>query len=102
MPSTTGGLLSFIIIYVTIMFGTLRFKHMIEKHNPTINAHIDYDSFHSNDHYAANQKNNFNLAFSLEHFFEQRTLNDTSKIKFFAYLLKADHSKRSSVELPIY
>ena len=35
-----GALMSFVIMFLTIMFGILKLQHLIEKKNPTINTNI--------------------------------------------------------------
>ena len=48
VKTMTGGITSFLIIYITFLYATLKFTHLISKHNPSVNSYLrqnalDYD-----------------------------------------------------------
>lgn len=34
LRTAAGGLISFVILYVSLMFASLKFMHLLQKHNP--------------------------------------------------------------------
>ena len=42
VPTSIGGCVTFFTLAVTFLFATLKFQHLILRHNPTINTHIEY------------------------------------------------------------
>ena len=44
-----GGCLSMVLIFTVIMFATLKFQHLLMKHNPTLNVFEDRDALDVTD-----------------------------------------------------
>ena len=37
LTTMTGGIITFAILYVTFLYATLKFTHLMSKHNPSVN-----------------------------------------------------------------
>ena len=44
-----GGIISFIICYVTMLFAALKLSHLISKHNPQINTFVNPNAYNYDD-----------------------------------------------------
>ena len=63
-----GSMVSLLLIYVVIMFGTLKLTHLLSHHGPTINTFMQKNAFTSEDIYNS-VENDFMVAVTLEDYY---------------------------------
>ena len=63
-----GSIVSIVIIYIVIMFGSLKFAHLLSHHGPTINTYTQKNAFTSEDIFNS-EENDFMVAVTLEDYF---------------------------------
>lgn len=95
-----GGLLSLIILFITFLFGTLKFGHLVSHHNPIINQFKKENAIDSDFKYNLGT-NQFQLAFAFEDFLTGIPKNDPYYVKFFATVWTANDGERSFQEIPL-
>ena len=44
-----GGIITFFIFYVSILFATLKFTHLISKHNPQVTTFVNPNAYSYDD-----------------------------------------------------
>ena len=71
-----GGILTLLVAAVVLMYGFIRFEHMLSKYNPNINDYyVDLDEEQVGNFNEAN----FRFAFTIEDFYAPRELKDNEK-----------------------
>ena len=66
--SGLGFCCTLLVVTVTLMFGTLKMRHLIEGHNPNISYSEEHDKFETADDFLDVRNSNFSLAFYVEDF----------------------------------
>ena len=85
IPSYAGCLLSFAIACIMVVYASIKFSHLMTKHNPqistfTVEGAIDpEDKFNFRD-------NGLKFAFGIEGFIDQELKEDSRYVKYFARL----------------
>ena len=96
-----GGVTSIGMLYVTFIFFIARCVVFIERHNPTVNTYQRKDAF-ANDDKLLLGNDGFRLAFAVEHYFTQKSLQDPRYVKWFATLVVAIEGEQKEYELITY
>ena len=89
------------ILYLTLLFGCTKLVHLFERRNPTVNTYTRADAY-ANDEKLSLNDFNFMMAFTLESYFTQETLDDPRFTKWYAYLSVGKDSVRKPREVPVY
>ena len=93
-----GGITSIVMLYITTVFFIARFLHFIERQNPTVNTYQRKDAF-ANDDRLLLGNDGFRLAFAVENYFTQKSLQDPRYVKWFATLVIASDGEQKEYEL---
>ena len=85
-----------------LLFGLLKLKHLLSKHNPTINTIEQEDAFEDGEYFDT-AENDFNLAFALTRVTgNQRPISSERYIKWFARVRDETEERRKQWLLPTY
>lgn len=60
-----GGIVSSVIITVTILFALLKLQHLLSKHNPSVNAFEDKNAWGTGDVMMPGDSDDFMMAFAV-------------------------------------
>ena len=102
VPTFAGGLLSLVIIYISLMFAALKMLHLWSRHNPQVNTFVEKDAFGTEDvFYPA--KEGFMLAFTLQDYFSKQSKYDPKYLKWFAkYTIYKPDGTSQAREIPTH
>ena len=76
-----GGLFSIALYMVVLMYTTIKFSHLLTKHNPNISTYLKQDEMSETELYLNDY--NFRFAFSIENFLgEKKQKNDSRYVKY--------------------
>ena len=101
MTTNTGGVVSVMIIYVTLLFAILKFVNMLNKENPTVFSYFEPDAVDVD--YMFNMiDEDFMIAFSLEDYNTGETKMNTDYVKFYAMYSDMKDGKRGTTEVPLH
>ena len=81
--SGAGGCATFTIFFILLMFGTLKFVHLMSKANPNISIHLDKENFDLSYEYNLREEG-FMMAFALERADDETPLNEPRILKWVA------------------
>lgn len=78
--TSMGGIMTLIIVYVTFLYATLKFQHLVERNNPQVvqwkkNGVLQDEVFHSDE-------DNFMIAFAIEDFVTYDSKTDPRYLKW--------------------
>ena len=79
--------MSLIIFAITLAFASMKYNHMIERRNPTVN--INTAALESGSRITTDSED-FMLAFAAESYTTKQILNDQRYIRFYAMLRQYD------------
>ena len=94
-------MLSLAILYLTFLFACTKLVHLLERHNPTVNTYTRADSY-ANDEKLSLKDFSFMMAFTVENYFTQETLNDPRYTKWYAFLSVGKDSVVKPREVSVY
>lgn len=98
-----GGCLSIIIIYIMILFATLKMQHLLLKHNPSVNIFTERDAFDETHVWYYNDQVDFMMAFAATQLWEARNVkNDTAFVKWFAHYYIQKEGEWTYEEIPMH
>ena len=63
-----GGVMSLVVLYIIFLFSCIKFIHLVERNNPTVNTYMRKDAF-ANNQTLSLKDSNFMIAFALEDYF---------------------------------
>ena len=95
-----GSFLSIAIMYVTLIFAALKFMHLMQRHNPGVNAYVEYDAF--NDLTYNTAESDFVMAVSVEDYVTGEVKQDPRFVKWFAELYRVEDGVSESKEFPMH
>ena len=99
-----GGILSFLILYISVMFAAYKFAHLISRHNPQVNSYVNYNAFTFDDIFNAKDEG-FKMAFALERHISGEIIDDSKEdmryFKWFAQYNKYVDGERHMHEIPM-
>ena len=72
--TVSGGIMTFLVILVMLIYGSIKMFHLVSRDNPNIVAYLERNYYTHNNHLDLN-KIDFHLAFSFEGF-HSRELKD--------------------------
>ena len=65
--SYVGGMMTLVILYTTFLFCTLKLKHLLTRHNPTVNSYeVSIDSFDDQVSKFNTSDDGFMMAFAID------------------------------------
>ena len=96
--SVPGGLLSFLIINIMVLFSTHKLTHLLLRHNPVVSSFVQQNVLTSEDEFNINSMG-MPFAFTIEGFIDKETKDDPRYIKSFARMFRTDNGVDS--ETPI-
>ena len=85
IPSYLGAFLSFGIAMVMLVYASIKFSHLMMKHNPTIASFTVEGDIDPEDRFNF-RDNGLKFAFGIEGFIDQELKEDPRYVKFFARL----------------
>ena len=80
VPSIAGGLLSFIIFFVMLMYATLKLIQMLSRANPTVSSYLQSGVLDSTNVVNFKEKN-LRFAFGVEGFLDKELKDDPKYVK---------------------
>lgn len=78
-----GGVVTFAIIVIILLYGSLKLDHMSTKHNANVTSVLEPDVFDQNDAMNLNEIG-FRLAFSVRGFYDKQLKDDPRYVKYLA------------------
>ena len=94
IKTNIGGCCSIIIIYITLIYATHKFHHLITGHNPQVNSFELRDAFGEDDIFESS-KSDFMLAIAMEDFNTGQIKNDPKYVKWFAQYVVVDNNVKT-------
>ena len=86
MRTFFGGIISAMIISVTVLFSFLKLQHLLSKHNPTVNTFEEKNVFGIADVYRPESSEEFMIAFVVTSVNDPDTVkHDPHFVKWLAY-----------------
>ena len=89
--TTTGGLITLLMMSILILFGLLRLQHLLTHHNPTINTYTEVDALI--DQKFDPLENDLFIAVGLEEYTTKETKSDPRFVKWLATYIVYEDSK---------
>ena len=80
VPSIAGGLLSFTIFFVMLMYATVKFIHMLNRHNPSVSSYLK-SSFLDSSNIVNFKDKNLRFAFGVEGYLDKELKDDPKFVK---------------------
>ncbi len=93
MNTITGGIISFAVFSIFLIYGSLKMTHLISKYNPQI-SEIKEQNFYDMSTKLDLSAINFNIAFAVEGYIDKELKIDPRYVKFMARIL----TKREGIE----
>ena len=81
ISSLSGGIMSVIIFCLMLFYGSIKFVHLLSRHNPTISTHKQAFAYDSTKVIDLNQ-DSVRFAFGIEGFLDEETKDDPNYIKY--------------------
>ena len=94
-----GGCISLIIIYVLFLHGMLKFEHLVEKHNPSVNKYMHWNAFSDYDLWKGSENEDFMMAFAVVDFVTNEVKDDPSYVKWFAEYIHSKNNNKTYSEV---
>ena len=76
-----GGLMTVCIVFVMIAYATIKFSHLIDKHNPNLAQYTEKNIYDLNDVINLNDIN-FRFAFTVEGYLDREMKADPAYVKY--------------------
>ena len=99
VSTSIGGCVTFIMLSVTFLFATLKFQHLILRHNPSINSHTEYFA-NRGSRFDINQPD-FQIAVSLNQFGSFEPLSDPNYLQWVAQYIQYKNGQLKEYGEPI-
>ena len=95
-----GGIVSFFILYVTLLFALLKFTHLMSKHNPQVNAYVNPNAYTYEDVFDLKEER-FKIAFGLEKHATGEPITDLRYFKWAAMFYQMLGGEMTIQEIPM-
>lgn len=92
--------MAFISLLVTLLYGTVKFIHVVDHHNPFFSAHTVTSYYSSMDRLYLKEKG-FRMAFTVEGYFDRVRKDDPRYVKWIARLVGSNLGEEYEKILPI-
>ena len=98
-----GGIVSSVIITVTMLFSLLKLQHLMSKHNPSINVFEDINAWGTGDVMVPEESDDFMVAFAVTSIGDPvRVKNDPSFVKWVAFQRNVVDGQETAYEVPVH
>lgn len=101
MNSVGGGLLTCIILIVTLAYAAVKFVQLMGKHNPNVSEVWERNIHDSNDRLSLNAIN-FKMAFSVEGYHVREMKNDPRYVKYLVRIFGIHEGKEYEKFIPYH
>ena len=81
ISTIVGGICTFLIICVSLAYGSLKFVHLMEKRNPQI-IQVTEKNFFGSDHIINLDEIGFKFAFTIENYLAREVKDDPAFVKY--------------------
>ena len=82
----TGGLLTFFITIIILTYGTLKFIHLVDKHNPNVSEVMEKSVFDSSEELNMNDEG-FRFAFTVEGYLDNEVKENPAYVKYIVRMM---------------
>ena len=80
VASIPGGLASFSILFIILLYGALKLTHLFSRHNPNVSSWVEKNFYDSSEIVAFKEKK-IRFAFGIEGFLDKELKEDTRYVK---------------------
>ena len=101
MNTSLGGLLSISIMLAVGLFATVKFEHMVVRHNPSVNKYVSKNS-HDAEAIFDTKDDDYAMAFALTDFMTGKPKDDPRFIRWYATYWKKVDSVLERRLIPIH
>ena len=102
LRTACGGIVTFVIVYTTFMFASLKFTHLVNRYNPQVNSYVNRNAFDYGDEFEMGSQQ-FRMAFAVERHATRENIHDLRYLKWYAAGIhwREGHGKQV-VEIPMH
>ena len=97
----TGGVLSFAIFVVFIIYGSIKMIHLLSKHNPQVSQVLEMDVFTFEDELELNDID-FRVAFSVEGYHSREMKDDPRYVKWLVRFFTIEEGQEVETMIPFH
>jgi len=101
VASWPGGLVSFAIFFIILLYGTIKLIHLLSRHNPNLAAYTEQNVFDSSEIVSFKEKN-IRFAFGIEGFLDKDLKNDPRYVKSLVRMWGRKAGKSYEIILPYH
>ena len=81
VKTSSGGVMTVSIAFIMFIYATLKFSHLIDKHNPNLAQYVEPNVYDMNERLNLNDIN-FRFAFTIEGYLEKTMKADPAYVKY--------------------
>ena len=97
----TGGLFTFIVVIISLVYGTIKLLQLVDKHNPNVSEVSELD-FYNFEEVLSLKEINFKIAFSVEGYLEREVKDDPRYVKYLVRTFGKKDGKEFEQILPYH
>ena len=100
VKTASGGLMSFMIFVIFFVYGTLKFMHLVTKHNPQISEVMEFNFYDMYRRLDVTEQARFSIAFAVEGYIDGQLKNDPKYVKYMTRIFTKKDGVESETVIP--